>query len=401
MGQMPATRVAILDVLRGAAVAGMILVTSSGDWNQAYPFLQHAGWNGWTLADMVFPMFLFAVGMAMGLSFPRRLSAPGALTGLWWRVGRRVTLLLFLGLLVNAIYTADILGIPVNLGQPGIDFVRIPGVLQRIALCYLAAMALVLGFPRQTAEGDFDVNPRTMIVAIMAILMLYWLLMRFVPVPGYGTGALDQEGNLAAYIDRAIFTVPHLWPLGTAGSGGPVVFDPEGLLSTLPAITNTLFGILAALAWRRSPERAVPRMAIIAAALGALALLLDPVFPINKKIWTSSFALLSAAFSFMALACLAWALKRRWVERLSAPLKILGSNAVLAFLLATIFSKLADAPWFGMDGARLTAQAWGNAIARKLLPDAHMAATACALGILGMITLILWPLYRRKLHFRL
>lgn len=397
----PATkRLMVLDVLRGTAVAGMIIVTSPGDWNDAYPLLRHAAWNGWTLADMVFPMFLFAVGMALGLSFPRSLSEPGARSRIWLRVGRRAAVLILLGLLVNMVYTADILGIPVYIGHPGLAFVRIPGVLQRIALCYVAAVALILAFPRSMPDGKTDVNPNAIVAAIAVMLVVYWLIMWFVPIPGYGMGRLDQEGNLASYIDRAVFTVPHLWPLGSVNWGGPVVFDPEGLLSTLPAITNTLFGILAALAWRRWSDSAAPRLAMAGVALMAAGLLLDPVFPINKLIWTSSFALLSAGFSFLTLALLMWALRSRQVAWLCTPLRILGCNAVLAFLLSIVFTKIGGAPWFTLHGATVTAQGWGDAIARSLVPDVHLAATACAFGVLAIITLILWPLDRRALHFR-
>jgi predicted acyltransferase len=396
-----AKRVAALDVLRGTAVAGMIVVTSPGDWNDAYPLLRHATWNGWTLADMVFPMFLFAVGMALGLAFPRALAEPGALARLWWRVGRRAAILIVLGLIVNATFNADILGIPVYIGHPGMDFLRIPGVLQRIALCYVAATALILVSGRKTAAGTVDVNPRAIAAAIAGILILYWLLMRFVPVPGFGIGRLDQEGNLAAYLDRAIFTTAHLWPLGSVNWGGPVVFDPEGLLATLPATTNTLFGVLAAVAWRRMEDRAVPRFVLLGALLMGAGLAFDAVFPINKLIWTSSFALLSAGFSYLTLAVLAWMLRSRRFERLCAPLRILGCNAILAFLLSIVFTKLGGAPWFRLDGATVTAQGWGDGIARQLLPDVHLAATACAFGVLAIITLMLWPLHRRALHIRL
>jgi predicted acyltransferase len=396
-----AGRAEVLDVLRGTAVAGMIVVTSPGDWNDAYPLLRHATWNGWTLADMVFPMFLFAVGMALGLSFPRRLGEPGAQTRLWRRVGRRAAALVLLGLLVNATFTADILGIPVYIGHPGIAFLRIPGVLQRIALCYVAATALIVFSGHRTADGTVDVNPRAIGGAIAAILVGYWLLMRYVPVPGFGAGRLDQEGNLASYLDRLIFTAPHLWPLGSVNWGGPVVFDPEGLLSTLPATANTLFGVLAAVTWRRAADGAVARLALLGAASMAAGLSLDAVFPINKLIWTSSFALLSAGFSFLTLAMLGWLLRSRAFARACAPLRVLGCNAVLAFLLSIVFTKLGGAPWFRLNGVTLTAQGWGDAIARQLLPDPRLAATACAFGVLALITLMLWPLHRRALHFRL
>jgi predicted acyltransferase len=280
-------------------------------------------------------------------------------------------------------------------------FLRIPGVLQRIALCYVAATALILVTGRRSDDGRVDVNPRAIAGAIAGILIVYWLLMRFVPVPGFGVGRLDQEGNLASYLDRLVFTAPHLWPLGSVNWGGPVVFDPEGLLSTLPATTNTLFGILAAVGWRRLADGAVPRFVLAGAALMVAGFMVDAVFPINKLIWTSSFALLSAGFSFITLALLGWMLQSRSIAHLCAPLRILGCNAMLAFLLSIVFTKLGGAPWFRLNGVTLTAQGWGDAIARKLLPDPHLAATACAFGVLAIITLMLWPLHRRALHVRL
>lgn len=396
-----ANRLIVLDVLRGAAVAGMILVTSPGEWNDAYAPLRHAEWNGWTLADMVFPTFLFTVGMTLGLSFPRALSTPDARARLWRRVARRAAGLILLGLALNAVYTVAIPGIPVYIGHPGLAFVRIPGVLQRIAICYVAAVALILGFARKSPEGKLDINPRALAAAIVAMLLLYWVLMRFVPVPGYGIGRLDPEGNLAAYIDRAVFTPPHMWPLGSVNWGGPVVYDPEGLLSTVPAMTNTLIGVLAGWAWRRDARAAVPRIAIAGIALIAAGLLLDPVFPINKKIWTSSFALLSGGFSLLALAALGVLLRSVAAERLAMPFRVLGGNAVLAFSVSILLTKFSGAPWFRWNGETVTAQKWGDGVARSLIPDIHIASLACALAILALITLPLWPLHRRAIHFRL
>jgi predicted acyltransferase len=394
-------RLDLLDVFRGAAVAGMILVTSPGDGNRFFALLRHAKWNGWTLADMVFPAFLFAVGMALGLSFPRDLSAPGARRRLWLRVGRRAAGLILVGLLVNWIYTADIFGIPVYIGHPGLAFLRIPGVLQRIALCYVASVALILFFPRRFADGTVDLNPRAILIAIAVTLIGYWVLMRFVPVPGYGVGRLDQEGNLAAYIDRAVFTVPHMWGLGWVEWKGPVVFDPEGLLSTLPAIANSLFGTLAALAWRHSPDRAVSWLAAAGIAMMAAGLLLDPLFPINKQIWTSSFVLVSGGFSAIVLALFALALRSRLVSRLCAPLRILGTNAILAFVLSVVLGKFSGAPWFHLNGATVTPQAWGDAVAKSIIPDEILASIACALAVLAIIILLLWPLHRRAIQFRI
>jgi predicted acyltransferase len=393
-------RLVVLDVFRGAAVAGMILVTSPGDWNSAYAQLRHAPWNGWTLADMVFPAFIFAVGMAVGLSFPRDFSEPDARKRLWIRVARRTVSLIVLGLLLNALSNAAVPGIPVYIGHPGLAYVRIPGVLQRIALCYLGAIVVILATARRTSGGKRDVNPAAVAAAIATLLAGYWLLMRFVPVPGYGAGHLDQEGNLASYIDRAVFSVQHMWPLGSVSWGSPVLFDPEGLLSTLPALANTLAGVLAGHSWRRSPEAMAPKLATAGLLSIAAGLLLDPLFPINKQIWTSSFALLSIGFSCLMLALLTLALRSRLLERLSTPLRILGTNAILAFAISIILAKFSGAPWFHLDGETVTAQAWGFGVARKLIADEHLASLSCALAILTGITLLLWPLHRRAMHFR-
>jgi len=395
------SRLLALDVLRGAAVAGMILVTSPGDWGAAYPFLRHAKWNGWTLADMVFPAFLFAVGMALALSFPKPLDDPAARGLLWRRIGRRTLALVALGLVLN---WAMEMGSAVWLHDPGagtLAHVRIPGVLQRIALCYGIGAALILATARRDGAGLWTVNASAIAIAAAVLLILYWALVILVPVPGFGAGRLDQTGNLAAHIDRAIFTPIHMWRLGSLEWAGPVVFDPEGLLSTLTATVNLLLGILAAREWQRAPDDAAPRIALAGAVLMAAGLALDPVFVINKQIWTSSFALLSGGFSALTLAALMVALRSDGVVRLVAPLRILGGNAILAFSVSILAGVLGGVPIVPAAGEWITPQKWGNTIALSLIPDVHLASLACALAILALITLALWPLHRRGIHLRL
>lgn len=394
-------RLVALDVLRGLAVAGMIVVTSPGDWNHVYAPLKHADWNGWTLTDMIFPAFLFGVGMALGLSFPRPMGDPAERRRYWARVARRTAALILLGLFLEATYVWSISLGATSLGGGGLDHIRIPGILQRIGLCYAFGAAVLALTAGRDAEGRAHLNARAIGLAIAGLLLLYWALMTFVPVPGFGAGRLDQEGNLAAWIDRAIFTVPHLWPLGSATWNGPVTYDPEGLLSSLPATANLLYGALAALALRRRPDRAALLLAGGGVLLFAAGLLLDPVFPINKRIWTSSFALLSSGFSALLLAALLVVLRSDLVTRLAAPLRILGGNAILAFVLSTLIGRVYGFPFRSADGTPHWPQQWANDHMLLVIPDPNLASLACGIAMLALITLLVWPLHRRAIHFRL
>src|SRR5205823_6323342 len=196
------TRLASLDVIRGLAVAGMILVVSPGAWEYSYAPLRHAEWYGWTLADMVFPLFLFAVGVAIIFSFSAHLARGTSKQKLAFRVLRRSAIILVLGLVLNAF--------------PSFDFshLRIPGILQRIAVCYAIASLFSLAFWRTDATNNRSLFVRLSAAAV-ALLILYWALLAFVPVPGFGAGRLDSLGSLPAYIDRQVFSIPHLWPYGT------------------------------------------------------------------------------------------------------------------------------------------------------------------------------------------
>ncbi len=396
-----ASRLPALDVLRGAAVAGMLLVTMPGDWAYTYGELRHAYWNGWTVADMVFPAFLFSVGMALGLSFERAMGDPAARARVWRRTARRALALVALGLGLEATYNLAISAGAHFPGHGGLETLRFPGILQRIGLCYALAAALAFGTARVEAGGARRVNGRALVLAGGAILLGYWLLLAVTPVPGFGPGRLDAVGSLPAYVDRTVFTPAHLWPLATAVPGGPPTYDPEGLLSTLPATVDVLFGVLVAEAWRRRPERAVALTAAAGLFLVASGLALDPLFPINKRLWTSSFALFSGGVSTLGLAAAAILVRSSLARRLMAPLRILGANAILAFGLATVLSRLSGFAWLREAGAPVTPQTWGDHLMLRLIPEPYLASLACAVGMLALITLALWPLHRRGVHLRL
>ncbi|MDZ5645992.1 acyltransferase family protein [Nitrospirillum sp. BR 11828] len=384
------SRLLSLDALRGLAVAGMILVVSPGDWNKAYAPLKHAPWDGWTLADMVFPTFLFSVGLAIALSFAK-LAQNRRAAGI--KIVRRCAALIALGLVLNALPYFDL------------AHLRLPGILQRIALCYALAASLCLATASTGPDGCAAVNRRALLIAMAIVLLGYWALLAWVPVPGVGAGHLDPDGNLASWIDRGVFTVPHLWPYGT-NAAGTVVYDSEGLLSTLPATVNVLVGVLAGTVLRANPDASKGRPFLLAAAIGlmGIGLALDPIFVINKRIWTSSFALFSSGFSLGVLVVLSALLDRGPAplpHALMLPFRVLGGNAILAFTLSQILSAIGGVPFIASPEGPMTPQGWGDGLAGAVIADPYLASFACALGILGLVVLALLPLHHRGLHVRL
>ncbi|TWB24964.1 acyltransferase family protein [Nitrospirillum bahiense] len=379
-------RLPSLDVLRGLAVAGMILVVSPGDWDKAYAPLKHAPWDGWTLADMVFPTFLFSVGLAIALSFGKLTRDKRAARA---KIARRALTLIALGVVLNALPYFDL------------PHLRLPGILQRIALCYTLATTLCLATARTGPDAGSTVNRRALLVAMAVVLLGYWAVLAWVPVPGIGAGHLDPGGNLPSWIDRGVFTVPHLWPYGTDAAGA-VVYDPEGLLSTLPATVNVLVGVLTGTALKASKSRLNLLVAAVLLMMAGLAL--DPVLVINKRIWTSSFALFSSGFSLAVLVVLSVLLDQgpaALPQALSFPFRVLGGNAILAFTLSQSLSAIGGVPFIVTAQGPITPQAWGDGLSVAVIADPYLASFACALGILSLVVLALLPLHRRGLHVRL
>ncbi|CAN5307455.1 acyltransferase family protein [soil metagenome] len=379
MASAPPTRLTGLDLFRGTAVAGMIIVNTPGSGQYVWWPLDHAAWNGFTPTDLVFPAFLFAIGVALALSFPRRVDG-----AMWRRVARRTGSLIALGWAWQM------------LARPGFATFRLMGVLPRIALCYGMVAALVMVTARRNADGRARLDPRVIGGAAVAILASYAALMLFVPVPGHGAGALTPDGNLAGYVDRMLLTPAHMWRFGT-GAAGTVVYDPEGLLSTLPALANVLFGMLSAIAWQHAPTRAAAWIAIFGVALIVAGLLIDPVFPINKRLWSSSYALFSSGLSALLLALAMLASARATLVRLLAPLRLLGMNAILGYMVSLLL---------GLAGMRLH---WGGttfgahafAAMQLVAPDPYLASFLCSLAVLMLVIGLLVPLHRRGIHLRL
>lgn len=368
-------------MIRGLAVGGMILVVTPGSWSYRYSQLLHADWYGWTLADMVFPMFLFAVGLAIVFSFSSHLARGSTKGALARKIFRRTLIILVLGLVLNLFPTFDL------------PHLRLPGILQRIAICYAltAILCLVLWRSGQTESRTMFTR---IAVAAFAILICYWALLRLVPVPGFGAGRLDSLGSLPAYIDRQVFTIPHLWPYGTTPGVG-VTYDPEGVLSTLPATVTVLLGVLCGL-WMKISTKALNGALGIALAGVSCVLLgvaLNPLIPIIKKIWTPSFAFFSGGIALLVFACCYWLCDVRGMRAWSYPFRVLGSNAILAFVLSQLIGDYLDKPW-AIRGSSF-------AFLHSFFPDATLASFLFAVFNLLLIIAILAPLHRRRIFLRL
>jgi len=302
-------RLLSLDVFRGITIAGMILVNNPGSWDYVYPALRHAEWNGWTPTDLIFPFFLFIVGVAITYSFANRLAKGISRKKLFLQVIRRTLILFALGLFLN--------GFPYyNLAT-----IRIMGVLQRIALAYFFSSVIYLAF-----------KTRAQVVITVLLLLVYWALMKLVPVPGYGVGILAKEGNLAQYIDNLILK-GHMWT---------PTWDPEGFLSTIPAIATTLLGVFTGQFLRsdREPLQKTSTLFLLGNVGLVLGVIWDIWFPINKNLWTSSYVIFTGGMALLFLATCYYLIDVKKSTWWTKPFVIYGTNAITVYVLSGILARI-------------------------------------------------------------
>lgn len=317
-----------LDAFRGVTIAGMILVNNPGSWSYVYPPLRHAEWHGWTPTDLIFPFFLFIVGVAIEFAVVGRLERGESQASLVKKIVRRSLILILLGLLLA--------------GFPRFDFttMRFPGVLQRIGVVYLLASLIVL-----------KLKTRGQVITTVGLLLGYWLVMTVVPVPGYGVGDLSPDGNLAAYVDRLVFG-DHIWR---------DMWDPEGLLSTIPAVATAMCGVFTGKLLKSSKDggEITSWMFVFGWAAIVLGLIWGLAFPINKNLWTSSYVLFTAGAALQFLGVCYWLIDVRGFRRWAHPAVVFGRNAIVVFVLSGLLVKtLIRISVELSDGTTVSAYAW-------------------------------------------
>ncbi len=387
-------RLLSLDVFRGMTVAGMLLVNNPGTWSAIYPPLQHAPWHGWTPTDLIFPFFLFIVGITTELSLRARRARGDDERAIIRQVVRRGALIFLFGLALSAFpfftWTATL---PDNPDPTFWDRVvhrvenlRVLGVLQRIGIAYFFGALLTL-----------RTSWRQQLAILAALLFGYWALMTLVPVPDTGVPGrfvLDQPAALlSAWLDRTVLGTNHLWI-------GSKTWDPEGLLSTLPAIGTMMLGTFAG-RWIGERDRQLTERLAAMFAIGAIAMVVGLmwgwVFPINKSIWTSSYVIFTAGMGAVALAVCMWTIDVMQVRRWTFPFVVYGMNPMLAFLGSGLMARLISSIWMVEvgDGTRISAQGlvFKGAFVSWLPP--REASFAYALSFVALWFVILWAAWKR------
>jgi predicted acyltransferase len=328
-------RLLALDAFRGMTIAGMLLVNNPGNWGAIYAPLEHAPWNGWTPTDMVFPFFLFIVGITTELSLASRRARGDDERAIVRQILKRGVLIFLFGLLLAwfPFYQYQpIDGLPAaTIGDRMIfrvEHLRILGVLQRIGLAYLCGALITLRTSLKTQ------------MAVLAVLLLgYWALITLMPVPGTGIAGRfvwdKPDQLLSAWIDRRVLGTNHLWI-------GSTTWDPEGLLTTVPAIGTMMMGTFAG-KWIGRRDLTLDARLVAMFSVGAVAMMLGLVwnwiFPINKSMWTSSYVLFSVGMAAVALATFLWVIDVRGLKRWTAPLVTYGLNPMIAFLGSTAMAR--------------------------------------------------------------
>jgi predicted acyltransferase len=369
-------RLLSLDVFRGLTVAAMILVNNPGSWSTIYAPLKHAEWNGCTPTDLIFPFFLFIVGVSISYALGSKKDNTSQ-SKLLFTALKRALILFGLGLFLNLFPKVFI--DPIE----ALSTVRIPGVLQRIAIVFFV-----------TALIFIKTNQKTQIRLFFGILIAYWALMTLVPVPAIGYANLEKETNLGAWLDRTILTEAHLWKSAKT-------WDPEGILSTLPAVATGLFGVLIG-TWLRRKDREESVKISWMFSIGILAVILgliwDLCFPINKALWTSSFVLYAGGLATIGLALCYWLIDVQGYKKGTTPFVVYGVNAITVFFLSGLIPRILSMIMVTMpDGTPVNSRIWMYETFYTPYFTPINASLAGAVTFILIWLLILWIMFKKDI----
>lgn len=358
-------RLLSLDVFRGATVAAMILVNNPGDWGHIYPSLEHSVWNGCTPTDLIFPFFLFIVGVSVVYAMESRAAIKENHAKLLWGAFRRMLILIVISLVTQLLF------------HPGFAHLRFPGVLQRIGVVYFFSTLLFIKTSQKTRD-----------IIFVLLLVGYYILMVFVPVPDTGVASLSPETNFGAWVDRTVFSTHHLWSESHT-------WDPEGLLGTLPAIATCLFGIRVG-SWLKGNTADADKIVwlfIYGIAAIVTGLLWALLFPINKALWTSSFVLYTGGWATVTLAMCYWLIDVKGHKKPASFFVPLGVNAITAYVLSNYI------PHYITNKIRFG----GKTIYRIMFEPYFQPYVASALSGL-LLVFIIWVLmrilYQRNIYIK-
>jgi len=418
-------RLTSLDVFRGFTIMMMTIVNNPGSWASIYPPLEHAEWNGCTPTDLVFPFFIFIMGTAIPFAMPAKVFGPATFNKIMVRSLRIFCLGLFLNFFskidlfglegtaliieklvltfavayallgtfspkIKTILAFSVLGILLFLAYSGIEAyqdVRIPGVLQRIGIVYFFTSLLYL-----------KATVRTQILVAAALLLIYWALMTLIPIPGIGASNLEKGTNFAAYID-SIFLKNHMWSQS-------ITWDPEGILSTIPAIASAIMGMLIGQLLNQSLPKIeiVKKMSLIGLVLVILGLIWNIVFPINKSLWTSSYVLFTAGLASLCLSLLYYIIEIANYKKWTKLFLIWGVNPMIVFFFSGIIPRVLTMIKVNhpeLPGEPLGFQSYFyNYGIVPLFENPMNASLAFALVYAIFWSFILWVLYKNKLIFK-
>ncbi|MBF0481098.1 MAG: DUF1624 domain-containing protein [Desulfovibrionaceae bacterium] len=365
------TRLISVDFIRGATIAWMILANNPGDVMHVFPVLTHAKWNGWTLTDFVFPIFLFLIGVSVALSVNRQKVLARRVGGFWAKALRRAAVLFALGLFMNAFPFFDL------------AHLRIPGVLQRIALVYLGVLWL------HVRLGD-----KGLLAIVVSVLAGYWLVLRFAPVPGHGYPDHDLTVNLQGWLDQKLL-YGHIWEYDTE-------WDPEGILSTVPATALGLIGALCGRWLKLADPTSLGRVFSYGFLMHLSGLLLDYDLPINKNLFTSSFVLFVAGAAVMFLVLCYWWMDLRGNTAGTKPFLAMGVNSLAIYLASEILAVILyriEVP--GGPGKLQSLHDFTFAATNVFGANPSLHSAAWSLGFLGLLFLPAWALYKKNVVIKL